>query len=69
MQIDGTTANYFGNGTWNFVPFSAMVFRESVLLNPHNLATETFTGSLEVLTFSMAMGMQLSYLLEWVRLV
>lgn len=67
-QVTNATNNYFGsNDTWHFVPYSAFSFRESVMLNPHNLATETFVNSLQVLTWSFAMGYQLAYDLNWVR--
>jgi hypothetical protein len=67
-QVTNSTNHYFGsNDTWHFVPYSAFSFRKSVLLNPHNLATETFVNSLQVLTWSFAMGYQLAYDLNWVR--
>ena len=65
--MNSTNRLFGSNDTWHFVPYSAFSFRHTVLLNPHNLATQTFVNSLEVLTWSFAMGYQLAYELEWVR--
>lgn len=57
----GSTANWWGTGTWHPYPLALMLTRDKVLFYQHDLVPKTFTFDKATLAWNMAFGYMLSY--------
>jgi hypothetical protein len=53
--------HFFGAGNWEAYPLALWLLHDKVLLYQHDLALETMSDNLDVLTWNLAFGMMLSY--------
>jgi len=73
----GLTDQWFGDGNWEYYPFTSLAANDKVLFYQHNLASETTTSNQATFIWNLAFGFMLTYDLwadldqrpEWLRVV
>ena len=57
----GATDVWWGDDNWETIPFALAINRDKVFFYQHNLAPETMSNDLEMVTWNLVMGFMLSY--------
>eukprot|EP00730_Choanoeca_flexa_P004516 TRINITY_DN11719_c0_g1_i10.p1 TRINITY_DN11719_c0_g1~~TRINITY_DN11719_c0_g1_i10.p1 ORF type:complete len:806 (+),score=178.11 TRINITY_DN11719_c0_g1_i10:2039-4456(+) len=66
-KMEGQYQRVYGTELIDAYPFAAMLMRDKVILQQHNLAPSSFVTNLQALSFNLAMGYSLSYELNFIK--